>query len=153
AVAVFVDAECFLILPARKLETVIKRAVGAGRGWHPEGIVAVAFNNLAGKARQICDATKAVLLKEITLAVRQDLIIGSQQDFINALAVQVPARARPVGFPFVDGMRPVIGIVNSCPVQGAFYAPSKSIVSQIIGVSVAAHRRQQLIADVSVVQP
>src|SRR5205085_9351792 len=86
------------------------------------------------------------LLEEIALTVRQDLIICSQKDFIDPLPVEVPARAGSIGFPFVDGMRPVIGIVNSCPVQGAFHAPSKSIVSQIIGVSVAAHRSQPLIA-------
>src|SRR5438105_15676205 len=98
-------------------------------------------------------ATKAVLLKEITLTVRHDDIVGSQQDFVDPLAVQVPARARPVGFPFVDGMRAIVGVINRRSVQGAFYAPSKSIVSQIIGVSVAAHRSQPLIADVRVVQP
>jgi len=101
-----------------------------------EGIVTILLDHFAGKARQICDATKAVLLEEIPLAVRQDLIIGSQQDFINTLPVEVPARAGSIGFPFVDGMRPVIGIVDRRSVQGAFHTSAEGVVAEIVAPAI-----------------
>src|SRR5881392_327610 len=136
AVAVFVDTKSLLVFASGELEPVVKTSSAVSGRRLTEGIITILLDHFAGKARQICDATKPILLEEVALTVRQDLIIGSQQDFIDPLAVEVPARAGSIGFPFIDGMRPVIGIVNSCPVQGAFHAPSKSIVSQIIGVSV-----------------
>src|SRR5437588_12962503 len=95
AVAVFVNAESFLIFAPGELKPVIEHAEGGGCGRLAERVVTVTFDNLAGKASQICDAAEPVLLEEVALTVRQDLIIRPQQDFINPLAVKVPSRSLP----------------------------------------------------------
>src|SRR5205823_9854593 len=77
-VAVFVDAERRLILPAGELEPVIKISQDRiQRRRCTEGIVTVALDGFARKAGEMGYATKAVLLKEITLTVGHDDIIGS----------------------------------------------------------------------------
>src|SRR5205085_12690554 len=78
-VAVFVDAESFLIFAPGKLEAVIKISQDwIQRRRRPEGIITIPLDGFARKAGEMGYATKAVLLEEITLTVRQDLIIGSQ---------------------------------------------------------------------------
>src|SRR5438045_2131937 len=136
AVAVFVDTESLLVFAPGELKPVIEHAEGAGCGRLAERVVTVAFNNLAGKARQICDATKTILLEEVALTVRQDLIIRSQQDFINPLAVQVPARARPVGSPFVNRMRAIVGVIDRRSVQGAFHTTAEGVVAEIVALAI-----------------
>src|SRR5437588_8048397 len=130
AIAVFVDTKSLLIFAPGELKPVIEHAEGGGCGRLAERVVTVTFNNLAGKASQICDAAEPVLLKEITLTVRHNDIVGSQQDFVDPLAVQVPTCARPVGFPFVDGMRPVIGVIDRRSVEVSPDAAAQSIVSE-----------------------
>src|SRR5205085_10343259 len=118
AVAVFVYTEGSLIFASGKLETIVENTSGVVDGCRlAESVVAVAFNNLTGKSGKVCYAAEPVLLKEITLTVRHDDIVGPQQDFVDSLAVQVPARARPVGFPFVNRMRPIVGVINRRSVE------------------------------------
>src|SRR5205085_742331 len=148
AVAVFVDTKSGLILPPGELEPVVKTSAAVSGRRLTEGIVTILLDHFAGKACQICDATKAVLLKEITLTVRHDDIIGSQQDFINPLAVEVPARAGSIGFPFVDGMQPIVGVIDCRSVEVSPDAPPQSIVSESIVVSAAVNVGKLTVAPI-----
>src|SRR5437588_7394786 len=141
AVAVLVDTEGSRIFASGELEPVVENTSGVVDGCRlAESVVAVAFNNLTGKSGKVCYAAEPVLLveKALTLPIGVGDILGSKQNLVDSLTIQIPASDCPIRFPFVDGMRPVIGVIDRRSIQGAFHTTAQSIVSQIVSTAVPA---------------
>src|SRR5205807_10611036 len=84
------------------------------------------------------------------LTVRHDEIVGSQQDFVDPLTVQVPTCSCSIDFPFVNGMWPVVGVIDRRSVEVSPDAAAQSIVSESIVVSAAVNVGKLTVAPIGV---